>query len=157
MRRALFVATVVMVLSTTTTALAQDRSDHRGDAAGTDCRVTDTRADAQCGERGDVTDRASDRPSDRVTDRPNDRVTDRERDRVTDRERDRTIDRVRDRVRDRERDRPHDERPHWRHLLKRCLWHHIGDRPLPDDLTQRQLLQLLRRCLAHHQHPGIPH
>ena len=139
MRRTLFVATVVVVLSTSTAALAHDRSDHGDDAAPRDCAVTDVRKATDCGER----DRMTDRPTDRVTDRPKDRVTDRPKDRVADRPRDRVT------------DRPHDW-PHWRKLLKRCLWHHIGDRPLPDDLTKRELLHLLRRCLAHHGHPGFP-
>ena len=159
MRRILFVATVVMVLSTTTAAIAHERSGDDADTAERDCAVTDLRTATDCGERDRPSDRVTDRPTDRVTDRPSDRVTDRPTDRVSDRPKDRVTDRPKDRVTDRTKDRITDRPYDWRYLrklLKRCLWHHIGDRPLPDDLTKRELLHLLRRCLAHHGHPGFP-
>ena len=61
MRRMLFVFTVVMVLGTSTAALAQERPDRASDRPDTDCAVTDVRAATDCG--------TNDRPSDRVSDR----------------------------------------------------------------------------------------
>jgi hypothetical protein len=131
MKRVTFTAIVALVLASSGAALAAE---------------TDTAVNT-------VTDRVIDRPTDRVIDRPTDRVIDRPTDRVIDRPTDRVTDQ-RPRT-DRPRDRVTDRHPRLV-FLQRCLDHHLGDRPIPDDISKRKLHQLWHRCMWHHLHHNVP-
>lgn len=46
--------------------------------------------------------------------------------------------------------------PTVRSFLKRCLWHHVGERPILHGMTIEELRHLLQRCLWHHGHHWPP-
>ena len=158
-RRTLFIGAVVMALFAPTAALAGERGemDAGGDQGAAPQHETDVGTQSTDGVRAQAADRERDRQRDRETDRPPQRETDRRCDKVTDRATDCAKDEVRrcDRLTDRVTDctRIHDgddARPTVRQVLKRCLWHHVGDRPIWEGLSPRELRHLLHRCLWHH-------
>ena len=157
-RRGLFIGAIVMALLAPTAVLAGERDGSAAgdDRGGTHEAATDQRGDDARGDDAVVIDSERDQDVDRRVDRApdveTDRAADRERDRVTDK-RPVRCDRVTDRITDcRRHHEPPDDRPTWRQILKRCLWHHVGDRPIWEGMTPREIRHLLHRCLWHHHH-----
>lgn len=162
-RRFLLIGTVVMALLAPTAALAGERGESNagGDRGNAPQQETDrgTRSTDGASERADDRQRDVDRTTDRAPQRKTDRRCDRVIDRATDCTQDevRRCDRVTDRLTDCTRNHDGDDaRPTVRQVLKRCLWHHVGDRPIWEGLSPRELRHLLHRCLLHHTHAAPP-
>lgn len=161
-QRSLLIGAVVLALLAPTAAVAGERAGTNGGDG------ESGRQEAVAEQRREGTDQVTTVTAER--DRDRDRIADRDRDRDADGDGDHAVERERERIRDdapvcdRATDRVTDcrieddqqiDRPEWAQILERCLWHHVGDRPIWEGMAPREIRHLLQRCLWHH-HEGLP-